>query len=115
MNENTGHYAILVAGQPPGWDMTALGIAMYDEVGNLIHSRFEPLEKAIRRGDLPDTIDIKVPHSLPPTWEEMNETLMRTGNSMSIIRWCDGGATIKPDIEHTNILFEYLCEHGKEN
>ena len=111
MNDKIGHYAILVAGQPPGWDTTALGIAMYDGDSNLIHSRFEPLEKAIRRGDLPDNIDIKVPHHLPQTWEEMEKTFERTGNAMSIIRWYEGGATMKPDIEHANMLYKSICGH----
>ena len=117
MNENkAGHYAILVAGQPPGWDMTALGLAMYDGDGQLVWSKFEPLQKAIKRGDWPETaegqVQIEVPHHLPETWDEMLKTFERTGNAMSCIRWDEGGVTMKPDEEHGNIIYETIVQRS---
>ena len=111
--DKAGHYAILVAGQPPGWDMTALGLAMYDSDGVLVWSRFEPLQKAIDRGDW--TLSkwnekVAVPHHLPETWDDMVKTFERTGNAMSYIRWCEGGVTMKPDEEHGNIVYETIVQ-----
>ena len=114
MNDKIGHSAILVVGQPPGWDMTALGVALYDGDGVLVFSRFATLEKAIRRGDWPkDGRIIEVPHYLPDTWEEMVKTFERIGNAMAIIRWEEGGVTMKPDEEKGNMLYETIC--GKED
>ena len=113
---DVGHYAILVAGQPPGWDMTALGLAMYDGNGNLVWSRFEPLSKAVRRGDWPEALmgghTVEVPHHLPTTWDEMIKTFERMGNAMSTIRWLEGGVIMKPDDEHGELLYETIVQRS---
>jgi hypothetical protein len=96
--------------------MTALGLAMYDGNGNLVWSRFEPLSKAIRRGDWPEALmggrTVEVPHHLPTTWDEMIKTFERMGNAMSMIRWLEGGVTMQPDAEHGELLYETIVQRA---
>jgi hypothetical protein len=111
--DKPGHYAILVAGQPPGWDMTALGLAMYDGDGKLVWSRFEPMKKAIDRGDWTLSKwndEVKVPHHLPETWDDMIRTFERMGNAMSCIRWLEGGVIMTINEEHSISLYETIVQ-----
>ena len=109
-----GHYAILVIGNPTGWDSTAMGIALYDGSGDLIWSKFEPLQKAIDRGDwLAEWVKIEVPHHLPGTWAVMQHNFERTGNAMSTIRWYEGGVTLEPDKEHGEQIYKMIVGEPK--
>ncbi len=108
--DKVGHYAILVAGQPPGWDMTALGLALYDEDGGLVWSKFEPLQKAIDRGDWPETAFTNIPHHLPETWYDMVATFERIGNAMACLSWFEGGVTLQPDEVTGRRLYETIVQ-----
>jgi mannitol/fructose-specific phosphotransferase system IIA component len=86
---------------------------MYDDNGNLVWSRFEPMQKAIDRGDWVSTQyndTVAVPHHLPETWDDMIKTFERIGNSMSCIRWIEGGVTMTPNEKHGIMLYEIIVQ-----
>lgn len=107
-----GHWCAYVAGQPPGWDMTALGIAIYDSEGKLAYSKFVNISKAIRRGDWQNTeftTITSVPHNgVPENWEEMEKTLGLFGNAMSSLRWEGDAATALWDQKSGDSLFKTI-------
>ena len=110
-----GQWAYLVCGTSFAIDTTALGVALYDHDGELVYSQYAPLEKAIKRGDWPETArPIAVPHYEPENWTEMVKTFERFGNAMSSIRWIEGGATLKPDVETGEWLFKRQVMGGYE-
>lgn len=105
IRETTGHWSIYVAGPPIGWDTTVLGVAIYNPDGELTYSRFADIEKAIERGDWDR--DWTTPEfAAPPTWQEMEQTLGRTGNFMAHLRWHGDNQATRWDTKTGDFLFD---------
>lgn len=100
-----GRWGILVAGPSFAIDMTALGIALYGNNGELVFSKYTSIAKAMNRGDWKGQW-MEVPHHEPSTWTEMLATFERMGNTMSSLRWIGGGATLRPTVETGEWLFQ---------
>lgn len=110
--ETIGRWTAYVAGPAIGWDMTVLGIAIYNGAGNLAYSRFTSIEKAIERGDW--SLAWAAPtFEAPPSWEEMERTLGRFGNAMSQVRWEGGNPTRVWDEKTGDDLFATIVGGGK--
>lgn len=116
--QKVGHWCAYIAGRPPGWDITALGIAIYDSDGALAYSKFANISKAIDRGDWSNTEFTTVTslpfNGVPENWEEMEKTLGRTGNAMSSLRWEGGLPTMVWAKDSGDKLFETVVGQPAE-
>ena len=106
-----GHWCCLVAGPSTGWNRTAIGVALYDDQGNLAGARFDSLDRAIERGDLSEwAYDWAL--EPPENWKAMKKKLESTGNAMSTIRWEGGLGTMVWDQKMVDRLYEEVVEDG---
>lgn len=102
-----GHWCTFVCGPSGGLDRTALGIAVYSDVDDLEYSRWCGQGKAEERGDWNAKYG-EIQFSPPETWELMEKTLGRTGNSMSTVRWECGYATTVWDTNTWDRFYDEL-------
>jgi hypothetical protein len=112
LNNGVGRWYAFVAGPAIGWDMTVLGIAIYNSEGDLVYSRFTDIEKAVARGDW-DRKWVNLELSAPPNWEEMTKILESFGNAMSQVRWAGGHATLVWDAKTGDDLFKTIVGDEK--
>ena len=92
-----------------GWNRTGIGVAFYDDTGNLAGAQFTGMDEAIRRGDLPDTpISRLVSPAAPSTLKDMENRLETLSNAMSITRWTGGLPSLVWDEGVIERTFNYV-------
>ena len=102
---SAGRWVAFIAGRSSGWDRTALGVAVYDDEGQLQWSRWCGQEKAEVRGDWKPAWG-EIQFRPPATWDEMEQIMARTGNAMSTIRWEGGHPTLAWDERICQSLYD---------
>ena len=90
-----GTYYVLRAGNL--WNTTGLGVAYYDDAGDLVGARFTSCDRATARGDLPRSYDgsiLGIPGTASGRRERMEQIVSSFGNAMSTIAWHGPFATL---------------------
>jgi hypothetical protein len=111
-----GKWAALIAGPGNGSrNQTGIGVAFYDDEGNLAGTRFEGVGRAIERGDLPDTPFARgiVLHA-PETVAGMEKKLGTFANAMSLVRWEDLLPTLDWSDEMVDDTFRMVCGDAED-
>ena len=107
-----GCYYVFFAGS--GWNRTGLGIAFYDDNGSLVTQRFDGVESAIRRGDLPDTAIARTIGCVPAqTKDAMDKRLDNLSNAMSVARWEGPWPTVVWDDDITDRVYTHVIGQGE--